>query len=127
MMPRSQQFLNRVEAVIEFHLADAKFSVVDLSKAMETSESTLRRKVQQYTGLTPNQLIRQRRLFNAKFFLENDVASVSEIANAVGFCSMSYFSKCFQEQFGVPPSLYRSKQPIEKNGHKILSHPAWKT
>jgi transcriptional regulator GlxA family with amidase domain len=30
--------------------------------------------------------------------------TISEIAYAVGFSSPAYFSKCFNEEFGYPPS-----------------------
>ncbi len=58
--------------------------------------------------------------------LADDAGSVSEIAAAVGFSSNSYFSKCFREQFGVVPSLYRSQQSTNKKGNKVLAHPDWK-
>ena len=127
MLSRSQRFLNDVQTIIESRLDETTFSVSDLSRSLEISESTLRRKVQQITGLPPKLYIRQIRLNKAKELLENDAGTVYEIAGIVGFSNPAYFSKCFQDQFGLVPSLYRSKQADEKKGHKILSHPGWKT
>jgi len=127
MLSRSRRFLNQLETILENHLNETTFSVTKLSQAMEISGATLRRKTQQYTGLSPNLYIRKFRLEKATELLENDTGTVSEIAGAVGFSTPSYFAKCFQEQFGMLPSLYRSKQSKGKKGNKILAHPVWKT
>ncbi len=115
MTSRSQQFLNDVQVVIESHLNETTFSVAGLSRFLGISESTLRRKVLQITGLKPNHLIRQIRLQKAAEMLANDVASISEISGSVGFGDAAYFSKSFQEQFGILPSAYRRKFFIEKS------------
>ncbi|MCZ7614151.1 MAG: helix-turn-helix domain-containing protein [Ignavibacteriaceae bacterium] len=36
--------------------------------------------------------------------IEGKTGNISEIAYSVGFSSLSYFSKCFKEEFGYPPS-----------------------
>jgi len=109
-MSRSQRFLNQLNHIIEIHLKDNKFSVGDIAKAMNISESTVRRKLRQYTGLTPVSYIRGKRLNKAKEYLENDFGSVAEIAEAVGFTNLSYFAKCFHERFGETPSRFRLSQ-----------------
>jgi AraC-like DNA-binding protein len=35
---------------------------------------------------------------------------VSEVGYMVGFSSPSYFSKCFQKQFGIRPADYRNSK-----------------
>ena len=32
--------------------------------------------------------------------------SISDVAEHTGFCSVSYFSKCFQREFGCKPSEF---------------------
>ena len=44
------------------------------------------------------------RLREASRLLQNPQASVSEVAYAVGFNDMSYFSRMFKRHFGVAPS-----------------------
>jgi len=127
MISRKEKFLQRLQQVTEAHLSDQNFNVKSLCQEMGLSQPTLWRKIREFTHLSPTEYIRFIRLQNASLMLEKDVGTVSEIAEAVGFGNKSYFSKCFQEQFGVPPSLYRSKQATENKAHKILSHPAWKT
>jgi len=124
---RNEKFLKRLDSIIELHLSDESFGVKTLSQKMQLSDTTLWRKVRQLTHLSPQEYIRITRLQHAGLMLEKDAGSVSEIADAVGFGNKSYFSKCFQERFGVAPSLYRSKHSIEKKDQKILSHSDWKT
>ena len=38
--------------------------------------------------------------------LEGGHGSIQQIAYAVGFKSVSHFSRSFREQFGTPPSRY---------------------
>ena len=42
-----------------------------------------------------------------QFLLENEGANVSEAAYQTGFKDPSYFSKLYQEEFGVAPSTSR--------------------
>jgi AraC-like DNA-binding protein len=127
MMSRSERFLQKLGQVTDAHLSDQNFGVKALCQEMEMSQPTLWRKVRELTELTPQEYIRVARLQRASKMLEKDVGTVTEIAEEVGFGNKSYFAKCFQEQFGVVPSLYRSKFMEGKKGHKFLSHPEWKT
>ena len=126
MISRNEKFLQQLNSVIESHIADKKFGVKSLSQTMQMSETTLWRKVRKLTSLTPHQYLHKIRLQHASLMLVDDAGSVSEIAKAVGFCTPSYFCKCFREQFGVVPSLYRSKHSTNKKDNKVLAHPDWK-
>ena len=54
----------------------------------------------------PSELIRYERLKRAADLLVEDSHPISEISMMVGFNSASYFSKCFQAQYGVLPKDY---------------------
>ena len=56
------------------------------------------------TNKTAVKLIREIRLEKAKSLLMKNGKNVSEIAFEVGFKDPNYFSVCFKEQFGIPPS-----------------------
>lgn len=64
--------------------------------------------IKQVTGMPIHQYIIHVRLINAVNYLENTALSVSEIANACGFCDAAYFSGYFKKYFGVNPSKYRN-------------------
>ena len=127
MLSRSQRFLQDVQTIIQSRLDEKTLSVADVSRTLEISESTLRRKLEQLTGLPPKLYIRKQRLDKAKELLENDAGTVYEIAAMVGFSNPAYFAKCFQEQFGVVPSLYRKEFPKQVKGADFFKGPVWKT
>lgn len=107
-------FMNKVYVVLEARLDDPSFGVEPLAATMGMSRMHLSRKTKAMTGLTPNELIRMIRLKRAADLLVTG-ASVSEVADRVGFDTAAYFSKVFKDQYQLTPSEY-----IEKNRHAIV-------
>ncbi|GAB4040421.1 hybrid sensor histidine kinase/response regulator transcription factor [Spirosoma jeollabukense] len=99
-------FLKKARAIIEEHLSDSRFGVEPFSKAMNLSPSQLLRKLKALTNLTVVEFLRQYRLQRAATLLAQGDGTVSAIAYQVGFENLSYFTKMFQEEFGVLPSAY---------------------
>ena len=54
------------------------------------------------------------RIEKAKELIGATDSPIAEIAAAVGFADLSYFSKTFREQVGVPPTAYRKKNAEEE-------------
>jgi signal transduction histidine kinase/DNA-binding response OmpR family regulator/ligand-binding sensor domain-containing protein len=106
VLSEDDQFLERVKTYILDNLSNENLSVESVAEAMGMSRSTLFRKVTALTGSTVNELIRSFRLQKAAQLLEQKWGPVSQVAYQVGFTNLSYFSKCFREQFGVLPSDY---------------------
>jgi len=101
---------DRVEEAIAEHLTDPDFGVAELAAATALSPSQLRRRMKEAYDRTPVQLIRRRRLeAGARLLREREDVTIGEVAYAVGFNSQSYFSRSFRDEFGVPPSEYRSE------------------
>jgi len=61
------------------------------------------------TGQTPSDFVRYMRLHRAMALLKMNAGTVSEIAYTVGFSGVSYFTKCFREQFGLLPSELKNQ------------------
>ncbi len=97
-------FLERLRSKMMDHLNDSDFNVVDLGSEMGLSRVQLYRKVKALTGCAPVELIRIARLKRAQQLLQAGGKTISEIAYEVGFSSPSYFSKCYKDHFGVPPT-----------------------
>lgn len=101
--PADEVFLRRVLAVAEQHLGDADFDVEAFAQALALSRTQLFRKLKGLTNQSPVDFLRAFRLQRAADILIAG-GPVAEVAYAVGFNSMSYFAKCFREQYGYPPS-----------------------
>lgn len=105
-------FLDRLNRLIQDHLADSDLSVPFLVQELAISKSSLFLKVKELTGETPNRLISLARLNKAAALLSEGQLSIAEIAFAVGFSSPSYFTKSFARQYGMTPHEWvaRSKE-----------------
>jgi len=99
-------FLRQAIAVVEENLANFDFTHEQLIDAMNTSKSTLYRKIKSLTGLSPSEFVRNIRLKHACIMLKNETGNVSDIAYSVGFNDPKYFSTCFKAEFGVTPREY---------------------
>jgi TolB-like protein/AraC-like DNA-binding protein len=99
----TNEFLQKVIAIIEENLADEHFEVPDLAQQLNMSRSNLLRKVKSLSGLSVSVFIRHVRLHHAKKMLMDESLTISEVSYKVGFSSTSYFTKCFREAFGYTP------------------------
>lgn len=102
-----QRFLERVIQIAEDHIEDSEFDVEKFAGEIFLSRAQLHRKLKKLTGSSATQFIRLIRLKRAAQLLSGNAGTVSEIAYKVGFENIGYFSKCFTETFGVPPSQYK--------------------
>lgn len=98
-----EKFLEKLTGIILEHLDDETFSIDQLADILYISRSSLHRKIKHVTSFTPNDFIRFIRLKKAAELLESRDYQINEICYLVGFSSPSYFTKCFQKQFGVLP------------------------
>ncbi len=108
----SDQFLGKINQLIEENFDNEHYSVEDLAKQAGLSRSMLHRKLIKFTGKSASDLIMEKRLMRAREMLEKDVATASEIAYKVGFSSPSYFNKVFKNYFHVSPGDVRKGNAI---------------
>lgn len=102
--PLDQEFLQRLEQIINQEIENENLNVEDLARLMFISRSQLHRKVIALTGLSSTELIRKSRLEHAWQLLKTEGGKISDIAQRVGFRNVKYFSTAFKEHFGQSPS-----------------------
>ena len=102
-LSRDQAFIKKLTDIILTNLGNERLGVVELSRLMGMSHSTIHRKLRSYKHLSLSQFIREVRLQKAHEMLQQNMGTVSEISYRVGFGSPTYFNKCFHEYYGYPP------------------------
>jgi len=85
---------------VEANLDNFEFTHEQLIDALNTSKSTLYRKIKSLTGLAPSNFVRNIRLKHARLMLQNDKGNISDIAYSVGL----------KAEFGLTPREYIKKK-----------------
>lgn len=104
-----EQFLEKVQTVLEDKLVESSFSIEDFSKAVGMSRMQLHRKIKALTGLSASEFIRSQRLKLAAQLLKKSDINISQVGYSVGFNDHSYFTKCFKEMYNCTPSEYAKR------------------
>jgi AraC-like DNA-binding protein/quercetin dioxygenase-like cupin family protein len=81
----------------------------EVSRAVSVSERTLRRLFQEALGLSWRTYLLHARMLRAMALLASPGQSVQETATAVGFDSLSSFTRAFAQFCGETPSAYRKR------------------
>ena len=76
---------------------------------MGISRVQLYRKVKALLNINVNDFILNTRLKKAKYLLQHQELSISEVSYKVGFSSPAYFSTVFKSKFGVTPKVFKEK------------------
>lgn len=103
------EFVDKLNAIILENLLNSDFNIDSLSRLMYMSRSNLHKRVKGITGMTPNDYIRLIRLNRAAELLSTGKYQVVEVCYRVGFNTPSYFSKCFNEHFGMLPKEFMER------------------
>ena len=101
-----EEFLTRAMDVVETHMGEAAFDITTFGDEMNMSRSTLFRKLEALTNMSPVEFITNMRLKRAAALLKQHYGNVSEVALEVGFSNPSYFTQVFKKAFSVTPGQY---------------------
>lgn len=113
---RNNLFLQKVNAVIESNQTLEDYNLDTFAEDMGMSKSTLSRKLKQATGCSPWEYIQVVRIRNANNLLKSSDADLIDIANAVGFRDVRYFSRCFKDQYGKYPTQIIKERQLNRAG-----------
>ncbi|WMS89120.1 hybrid sensor histidine kinase/response regulator transcription factor [Pleionea litopenaei] len=94
----------KLERLISQNLGQWEFDVEQMFTELNMTRSTLFRYTKRVYGCSPKSLLRKRRLETAYEMLQENNGTVSEVAYAVGFQSLSTFSRAFRERYQIPPT-----------------------
>ncbi len=102
---REEEAIVQVLRYIEEHYRDG--SLMELSRLIHYDFTALSRLIKNRTGRTYTDLIQEKRLSQAAWFLTNTGKRVDEIARLAGYENISYFHRIFSSRFGMSPRQYR--------------------
>ena len=103
--PADENFLQLLMDTLTKNWHNPRFGVGDFCEQMSMSKSKLYRKSTKLVGLSPNELLREFRLSQSLRLLKTD-RNIAQTTFDSGFTSPSYFTKCFQQRFGLQPIAY---------------------
>ncbi|MGN0188806.1 MAG: response regulator, partial [Candidatus Cryptobacteroides sp.] len=102
---RDEEFFRMFDKLVSDNISDSELSNEFLAGQLCISVSTMIRKIRKLLNTSPNNYIRNKRLsLAAKMIRDSHGNNITEICYSVGFTNVSYFAKCFKEQYGVTPS-----------------------
>ncbi|MFT4093722.1 MAG: response regulator [Niabella sp.] len=101
-----EEFLEKLNNCIIENIENPDLDVDHLASAMNMSRPTLYRKVRSISNLSPNEMINLSRLKKAVELMNTKVIALGQIAEIVGYNSLTQFGRNFQKQFGLTPSEY---------------------
>lgn len=104
-----EEFLSKVNDIIEKNIDNVDFAMEDLAEELHISSSGLFAKIKNLTGITPNKLLLTVRLKKASELLAENRYRVNEVCYKVGFNNPSYFAKCFQKQYHILPKDFKEE------------------
>ncbi len=99
-----KQFIDKIIRTVENNYPDPDFDIEHFCSLVGMSQTQLRRKMSALFAKSPVEFIRSYRLNKAAKLMNEEGQSVSEAAYATGFNNLSYFTKCFRQEFGKLPS-----------------------
>lgn len=113
MSGSEMDFLDKATRIVERHIGDTSYTVEQLSREMCMDRTGLYRRLTAILDKSPQMFIRSIRLRKAAEMLSRGGTTVTEVADATGFSSSSYFTKCFQKEYGCRPSEYAEKKSMQ--------------
>jgi len=100
------KFVNQITNEILNNMSNPELNVTMLAEKVNLSHSTLYRKIQNISGMSPNEFIRNIRINEAARMISNTDLTITEILAIVGFNDHSYFTRCFKKKFNKTPKDY---------------------
>ena len=112
-------FLRKYSALVEKEYF-RKHSVSGYAEMLNITPKNLHKKIKIISDKTPNELIKNRLLLEAKRYLAHSELSSKEIAYKLGYDDEAYFSRFFNKQSGNTPIQFRKLYRTKKRGKSTV-------
>lgn len=105
---RQEALVTELAGLIRENPAEAP-TVRELAAKAHCSADHLARMFRAVTGQSPQRFIVQARVDRAKLLLRETPMSVTQIADALGYTDVFFFSRQFAQKVGMSPTAYRAR------------------
>ncbi len=112
-------FLRKLNIFFSENIEDPNLDIEKIAALMNTSRTSLFRKIKAISNLTPTELLTVIRLKKAAQILSETDLKIFEVAYMTGFSSQTNFGRSFLKQFGTTPSEYHKKHYATKSKIKF--------
>ncbi len=103
---RRLELVKAALSYIRLHFSEP-ITIDDICGAVSYSRSQVCHAFKELTGKSPVDYINFVRCSQARVLLNSGQYTISECARQSGFNNLSYFSRVYRKQMGVPPSVHR--------------------
>ena len=99
-----ESITDKIEKYIAENLNKKEIIIAEMATELNFSTYMLRQEIKKQTNLSVVNYILKLRLHIAKNLMVFKHLKAKQAACETGFCSYSYFNKCFKKEFGFLPS-----------------------
>jgi len=107
-----KKFIAQLNEIIAQNIGGEEITVDDLAAQMGMSRVKLYRKIKKLTDMSISEFVVSVKLRRSLDLLTNSGKTISEVAFEVGFNSLSYYTRCFRNQFKMSPSEYIEQKRV---------------
>lgn len=107
LSPQDNLFMTELYRLMENELSNPDLNVTRMTEVLKISRTKFYYKVKGLTGENPNVFFKTYKLNRAAELLAEGRYNISEVADMVGFSTLSHFSASFKKRFGKSPKGYQ--------------------
>lgn len=101
-----------VERAKEILRENDNIKISEVARRCNISESGLRKRFNDESGISPAEYRLNCRLDKAKYILESSDMTVAEVSDMLGFCDSAYFCRHFKRRMGMSPKKYTKQKRL---------------
>jgi len=99
----------KIERSIGHNIRQGTCTAQNLADSLNVERSTMYRHIMSEFGMSPSDLLREKRLEYAATLLKDKKLAIQVASDAAGFESPAHFSRAFKKRYGVTPSQYQAE------------------
>lgn len=107
-----QEFLMKLNDLIERNISNLDFNIEKLAIEMAMSHSNLYKKIKALTGMTTVGFVRDFKLKRAAQLLKQNKIAIIDVCFRVGYTDRRHFSQEFKKKFKMTPSAYAKENLV---------------